>query len=152
MSKVFVAYDDYAITGVDDEFIHFVFDMALSLADRSEDSEMGLIITDSSRIKDLNHRYRGKNKATNVLSFVSSEIAKDFIEAVEDENYLGDVYISSPELTKEASELKITPKDRFVQLCVHGILHLLGFDHEKDTKAALAMEELEDRIVGTVLK
>lgn len=150
MAKVFVAYDDYAITGVDDEFIHFVFDMALSLTNQSEDSEMGLIITDSSRIKDLNYRYRGKNKVTNVLSFVSSEIAKDFISGVEDENYLGDVYISSAELMREANELGIALKDRFVQLFVHGVLHLFGFDHESE-KDAEVMESMEDKITTAIL-
>lgn len=152
MPHVFVAYDDYAIEGVDEEFIQFVFDVALSLADKSAESEMGLIITTSPRMKDLNYKYRGKNKTTNVLSFVSSEIAKDFIDGGEDKNYLGDVYISQTELIKEAKELKIVPKERFVQLFVHGILHLLGFDHEKTTRGALAMEKLEDRIVGVALE
>lgn len=151
MPSVFIAYDDYAVGGVDDEFIQFVFDITLSITDRSPHSEMGLIMTSSPRIKDLNYRYRGKNKVTNVLSFVSSEIAKDFIEAKEDENYLGDVYIAQPELIKEARKLKITPKDRFVQLFVHGTLHLLGFDHERGRAAALTVEKLEDRIVNAIV-
>ncbi|MBU1082838.1 rRNA maturation RNase YbeY [Patescibacteria group bacterium] len=150
MSQVFIAYDEYAIEGVDDEFIHFVFDMTISMADKSAESEMGLIITTNDRIKDLNFRYRGKDKPTNVLSFASSEIAKDFVSADIDANYLGDVYISSAELMREAGELGIAPKDRFVQLFVHGVLHLFGFDHE-NAKDAEVMESMEDKITAAIL-
>ena len=149
MSKIFVGYDSFGVNGVDDNFIHFIFDMILSHTASGVDCEMGLIITSDVYIKSLNHRYRNKNKATNVLSFSNNEI-KNIPLVEEDENYLGDVYISYNQLNQEAAQLNISIKERFVQLFVHGTLHLIGLDHE-DGQAASTMESLEDKIVGSVI-
>jgi len=149
MSKVFVGYDSFGINEVDDNFIHFVFDMILSHTASGIDCEIGLIITSDEYIKSLNRQYRNKNKATNVLSFSNNEI-KNIPLVEEDENYLGDVYISYNQLNQEAAQLNISIKERFVQLFVHGTLHLIGLDHE-DSQSASAMESLEDKIVGSVI-
>jgi len=150
MARVFVAYDDYAVKGVDNELIQFAWEVVLSFTNQSANSEVGLIITTNEKIRALNRRYRGKDKSTNVLSFANSDIAKEFVGAI-DESYLGDVYISQPRLLKEARELKVIPKDRFIQLFMHGALHLLKFDHKKSKAEALTMEKLEDRIVNAIL-
>lgn len=149
MSRIFVGYDSFGVNGVDDNFIHFIFDMILSHTACGVDCEMGLIITSDKYIKRLNHQYRNKNKATNVLSFCNNEI-KNVPLVEEDENYLGDVYISYNQLNQEATQLNISIKERFVQLFVHGTLHLIGLDHE-DSQAASAMESLEDKIVESVI-
>ena len=148
MSKVFVGYDSFGINGINDEFIHFVFDIILSHTASDVESEMGLVITSDEYIKNLNHQYRGKNKATNVLSFSNDEI-KDVPSIPEDINYLGDVYISYDQLNQEAAQLNVSIKERFVQLFVHGTLHLIGLDHE-DSQSESAMESLEDKIVGSI--
>jgi len=148
MSKVFVGYDSFGINGINDEFIHFVFDIILSHTASDVESEMGLVITSDEYIKNLNHQYRGKNKATNVLSFSNDEI-KDVPSIPEDINYLGDVYISYDQLNEEAAQLNVSIKERFVQLFVHGTLHLIGLDHE-DSQSESAMESLEDKIVGSI--
>lgn len=151
MSQVFIAYDTYGIEGVDEKFIHFVFDMALAHAAGDQSSEVGLVITSDEQIKNLNHRYRGKDRSTNVLSFANDEI-KDFVSVggADDKCYLGDIYISYPTLMREAHDLHETSRERFTQLFVHGVLHLLGFDHE-DKADADVMEQLEDKIVTTIL-
>ena len=151
MAQVFVGYDSYGISGVDTEYIQFIFDMILSHTACPKDSEMGLVITSDEHNKSLNSQYRGKNKTTNVLSFSNDlveENAPDVLE--EDKNYLGDVYISYQQLNREAAQLKISLKERFVQLFIHGALHLIGFDHEEDV-AAEAYENLEDKIFNSVI-
>jgi probable rRNA maturation factor len=136
---------------VDESFIHFVFDMTLAHAAGNQNSEAGLVITSDEQIRRLNHRYRGKDKPTNVLSFANDEI-KDFVlvDNKPDKNYLGDVYIAYPTLMREAHDLHETSRERFTQLFVHGVLHLLGFDHEDKTDAGV-MEQLEDKIVTLIL-
>ena len=151
MSQVFIGYDTYGIEGVDEEFIHFVFDMTLAHAAGDHSAEVGLVVTSDEQIRSLNHRYRGKDKPTNVLSFANDEI-KDFVsvDSKADKNYLGDIYISYPTLMREAHDLHETSRERFVQLFVHGVLHLLGLDHE-DMADASVMEQLEDKIVTSIL-
>lgn len=148
MSKVFVGYDSFGINGVDDNFINFIFDIILSHTASDIESEMGLIITSDEYIKSLNHQYRGKDKPTNVLSFSNDE-TKDMPVIPEDKNYLGDVYISYNQLNQESAKLNISIKERFVQLFVHGTLHLIGLDHE-DSQSTSAMESLEDKIVSSI--
>lgn len=151
MSQVFLGYDTYGIEGVDESFIHFIFDMALAHAAGDQNSEVGLIVTSDEQMRNLNHRYCGKDKSTNVLSFANDEI-KDFVSvgSPADKNYLGDIYISYPTLVREAHNRKVSSRERFAQLFVHGILHLLGFDH-KNTSDAAIMERLEDKIIGSIL-
>lgn len=151
MSQVFIGYDTYGIEGVDESFIHFVFDMTLAHAAGDRNSEVGLVITSDEQIRGLNHRYRNKDKATNVLSFANDEI-KDFVlvDSKADKNYLGDIYISYPTLMREAHDLHETSRERFAQLFVHGVLHLLGFDHEDPADAGV-MEQLEDKIVTSIV-
>ena len=151
MSQVFIGYDTYGIEGVDEAFIHFIFDMALAHTASPINSEVGLVVTTDDQMRSLNHRYRGKDRPTNVLSFANDEIP-DFVSAdgKEGKDYLGDIYISYPTLMREAHDLHETSRERFIQLFVHGILHLLGFDHE-DKQDAAVMEQMEDKIVGVIL-
>jgi len=149
MSRVFVGYGRYGIEGVDEEFVRFIFDITLSSTTKKMDSEVGLIIAGDEEIQKLNHRYRGKNQPTNVLSFTNQEMAES-VQPEPDAHYLGDICIGYSQLAKEAKDLCVSEKERFAQLFVHGLLHLSGFDHENPTEA-VKMEELEDHIVQLVL-
>jgi probable rRNA maturation factor len=150
MGKVFIGYDTYGVEGVDDEFIHFICDIALSHTGCPPDSELGLVITSDDHVQALNHKYRGIDKTTNVLSFANDEDDEFPRPADGEDNYLGDIYISYPQLAREAKQLQVSHRQRFVQLFVHGMLHLLGFDHE-DEQDAEVMERLEDKIIQSVV-
>ena len=150
MSQVFIGYDTYNMEGVDDELIRFIFDVTLGLTTKKMDSEVGLILSKSDQMQQLNQRYLGHDRPTNVLSFTDQAISGEKHLATTDANYLGDIYIGVEVLEKEAQELKISEKERFVQLFVHGLLHLLGWDHVTSVQAA-EMEELEDQIVQLVV-
>jgi probable rRNA maturation factor len=89
----------------------------------------------------LNARFRGKNGPTNVLSFAS-----EGIEAI-DPAFLGDVVICAPLVIHEAHEQRKAVQAHWAHLVVHGVLHLLGFDHDRPAQAA-QMEGLEIEILA----
>jgi probable rRNA maturation factor len=91
-----------------------------------EDHELSLILTDDGHIRELNHAYRGIDAATNVLSF--SMLEGEFPEM--GANLLGDLVISVETAQKEADEAGISLEQRLSQLLIHGMLHLVGYDHE----------------------
>jgi probable rRNA maturation factor len=149
MAKCWVGFDGFGLDGVDEEYIHFVFDVIVSMTKMKEGAEVGVVLCDDDFIQDLNKKYRGKDYVPNVLTFVYGEIAKDdFIG--DDDNYLGDVYICKSQVKKGADELGVTLKDEFARLFVHGVLHLQGMEHDNDVKAT-EMEELEDKILSQIL-
>lgn len=104
-------------------------------------AELSVLLTDDAAQKALNRDWRGKDYATNVLSF--PQIGPD--EAVE--GLLGDISLAFETLEREASELDKPFEHHFVHLLVHGMLHILGYDHETRAEA-LAMEAKETDIMA----
>jgi probable rRNA maturation factor len=98
--------------------------------------EISLVITDNAHIQALNKTYRQINKPTNVLAFPMQEGQFSDITP----GLLGDVVISYETARQEAAKADITLLQRVSQLLIHGILHLVGFDHEKGEKDAKNME------------
>lgn len=102
--------------------------------------EMSLVLTDDAQIRDLNRQYRGKDKATNVLSF-STLNAQDVLPP-EGPCHIGDIIIAFETLEREAQTMGVPLRHHFIHLLIHGTLHLLGYDHEEEEDAEI-MEELE---------
>ena len=100
------------------------------------DAEVTVRIVDTAEGRELNRTYRGKDYATNVLTFVMNASAP----------YEGDLVLCAPVVTKEAREQRKDSIAHYAHLTVHGILHLQGFDHD-DEHEAEAMEKLETRIL-----
>lgn len=94
-----------------------------------------LALTDDAEVRALNHSWRGKDAATNVLSFPAGDDARN-------PDYLGDIVLAYETVLKEAREKGIAVEDHVAHLVVHGVLHLLGFDHANDAEAE-RMEKLE---------
>lgn len=91
-----------------------------------------LAFVDNKTIKNLNNTYRGKNCPTDVLSF--AEDFKNFVDLPIDRKYLGEIVISVPQTRKQAYELKCSLKNEVARLIVHGLSHLVGYDHEDASK------------------
>lgn len=117
---------------------------------------ISLLACDDARIAALNTEFRGKPKPTNVLSWPSDERAAqdagglpDLPEPgpADDPEELGDIAIAYETCMSEASSQNKLPRDHVTHLMVHGILHLLGYDHIDDADAAV-MESLETRILA----
>jgi probable rRNA maturation factor len=102
--------------------------------------EVLIRVVDAPESRDLNRRYRGKDKATNVLSFPFE--APPGIAS----RHLGDVVICAPVVKREALEQGKRASDHWAHLVVHGVLHLCGYDHQGEQDAE-EMEALEKRIL-----
>ncbi len=98
--------------------------------------EISVVITTDAKIAELNGKFRGKEQPTNVLSFPMLEGEFKSITP----HLLGDIVISYERTMEEAVQAGIDFDERMSQLLVHGILHLVGFDHEKGEGASRAME------------
>lgn len=120
---------------------------ALSGAGRRFDSDVAIQIVDAAEGQAMNLQYRGKDYATNVLSFpaeVPEGLPEDF-----DFPQLGDLVICAPVVAREAAEQGKALNDHYAHLTVHGVLHLLGFDHIEDGEAE-EMEALERVILASL--
>jgi len=111
-----------------------------ALRDEREVAEVSVCIVDAATSADLNHRYRGKNYPTNVLSFPADLPAELGLPL------LGDLVVCAEVVAREAAEQGKTPSAHWAHMLVHGTLHLLGYDHIDDLEAE-AMETLETAIV-----
>ena len=101
-------------------------------------SELTLVITDDAGIQSLNRDFLGHDAPTDVLAFAALEDSGPFVAAPEAGGYLGDVIISYPRAVAQAQEHGHSPEQELDLLVVHGILHLLGYDHaDKEGKAAM---------------
>ncbi|MBP7880384.1 rRNA maturation RNase YbeY [Acinetobacter sp. NIPH 1852] len=109
------------------------------------DCEIGIACVDIAESHELNLQYREKDKPTNVLSF-PSDIPEEMLNLLDAEP-LGDLVICIPVVLQEATEQQKTPNQHFTHLLVHGVLHLLGYDHETNETDAEEMEALEIAIL-----
>jgi probable rRNA maturation factor len=107
--------------------------------------EISVRLADDEEVRHLNAQYRGKDKATNVLSFpmVQPDLFETVSENSDDgELLLGDIVLAHGVCVAEAAERGISVADHATHLLVHGTLHLLGYDHQEDDEAE-GMEAIE---------
>lgn len=119
--------------------------VAAALKGRIREADLAVRIVDEKEGCSLNHHYRGKDYATNVLSF-PAELPEGLPKGVK-MPLLGDLVICAPVVAREAAEQSKSLASHYAHLTVHGTLHLLGWDHEDD-KEADAMEQLEREILA----
>lgn len=124
-------------------------EMALRAADRApapgDTVEISVLLCDDARIAALNETHRGRASATNVLSWPAHDLAPPAPGArppAPPNGELGDVALARETIEKEAKTQHVSVEAHFVHLFAHGVLHLLGYDHETDEDAAL-MQDLE---------
>lgn len=118
--------------------------MAAARPALTADAEVSLVFTDDAHGRILNHRHRGKDSATNVLSFPAARS-----DARRFGPLLGDIVLSAETVAGEAAAGGLALDDHVTHLIVHGFLHLLGYDHAADRDAAV-MEGLETAILATL--
>ncbi|QTD56570.1 rRNA maturation RNase YbeY [Parasphingorhabdus cellanae] len=116
------------------------------LAQQNFALEISVKLSDNDEVQQLNAAYRGKDKPTNVLSFplVPHDLLQSLSNSDDGEVLLGDIIMAHDVCAQEADEKSITMADYMSHLLVHGVLHLLGYDHETEADA-LIMEALEVR-------
>ena len=108
--------------------------------DELQDAEVVVRVSDEAESRALNHEYRGKDSATNVLSFPFDPVPQ--LEL----NHIGDLVICATVVQREAREQGKAAEAHWAHMVVHGMLHLQGYDHETDPQAE-GMEALETDIL-----
>ena len=94
---------------------------------------LSLIIVNDKQMRDINFQYRDLDKTTDVLSFPDTE-----------EDYLGDIFISLDKVKLQAVEYEHSEMEEFARLLIHGILHLVGYDHIKDEDHEVMVKKEEE--------
>lgn len=113
------------------------------------DAQLSIVIVDDPAIQIINRDYLQKDKPTNVISFAMQEGEGAGIQP----QLLGDVVISAETAARDAAEAGLPAENELYFLLLHGILHLLGYDHERGTEAdAEQMQAREQELYGLICK
>ena len=115
----------------------------LALGRRARGRELSVLVVGPARSRSLNRRYRGHDSATNVLSFPAAPLASGALA------FLGDLVICPQVLQREARAQRKTPRAHWMHMVIHGVLHLMGYDHEQPTQAH-TMERREARLLRSL--
>ena len=110
------------------------------------DGELSVVLTDDEYIAELNHRYLGREGPTNVLAFPMAGGPPPHVES----GMMGDVVISVDTALREAKALDETMEETLYRLLIHGILHLLNYDHERSSEDAARMRKEEERLLSLI--
>ncbi len=121
--------------------------VAAALDGRIREADLAIRLVDTKEGESFNRHYCGKDYATNVLSF-PADLPEGLPEGVTFP-LLGDLVICAPVVAREAAEQGKRLNAHYAHLTVHGVLHLLGWDHE-DEQDAECMEQLEREILATL--
>ena len=113
--------------------------------------EISIRLTSDAEVQTLNRQYRGQDRPTNVLSFPM--VQPDLIDTVantdDGEVLLGDIVLAHETCAREAVDRGVSTKDHATHLIVHGVLHLLGYDHMTDSEAE-TMEAIERDVMASL--
>ncbi|HZW84007.1 MAG TPA: rRNA maturation RNase YbeY [Candidatus Deferrimicrobium sp.] len=123
--------------------------LALELTGGDPAGEFSLVLVDDQHIHELNRDYRGKDCPTDVLSFAMLETSEDepVVLGLDEDHMLGDIFVSLETATRQAADYGHTLDREIVYLCVHGMLHLLGYDHLEDADK-VRMREKEEQVMA----
>ncbi len=121
-----------------------------TLAPAAAKAQATLLLTTDAAVQKLNKEFRGKDKATNVLSFPQFD-RKDLSKMARciGDIYVGDIAVAYGTVVKEAKAEGKSELDHLTHLLIHGLLHLFGYDHDTNSKAS-QMERLEKQIMATL--
>ena len=116
---------------VQDKWLRQAAEMTLVLEGIDYPAELSLLVTGDETIHELNRTYRGIDETTDVLSFALGVEDSLFLPPPDGVTHLGEVIISSPQAGRQAEAQKHSLRREFAMLAIHGILHLLGYDHQQ---------------------
>jgi len=137
---------------VDKDFLKKISQIILK-GEKKKNKDLSIALIGQSRIKELNKKYRKKNKTTDVLAFSAQETQNLSDETLSHLHHIslifpsacvGEVIISLEEVKKNTKKFQTTFKKELIKTLIHGILHLLGYDHEKGEQKAKEMEDKQN--------
>ena len=112
------------------------------------DAQLSILIVNDAQIREINRDYLGKDRPTNVISFAMQEGEGEGIQP----DLLGDVVISAETAARDAAEAGTSFESELYFLLLHGVLHLLGYDHERGTAAEAEKMEAKERDVFALIR
>ncbi|MBI4320662.1 MAG: rRNA maturation RNase YbeY [Chloroflexi bacterium] len=137
---------------IDVAMLRGIVQTALATEGISRRVELSLVITDDDTIRHLNATYRGTDEATDVLSFPLTDRTgpgkPQFVSPPDEVLYLGDVVVSFPRAVEQAREYGHSLRRELAYLIVHGVFHLLGYDHETEQERRRMRDKEEAALVG----
>lgn len=121
---IIVKVDDSFASNVDKAKLQLTAQATLNYQEKYSEADLSIVITDNEQIQALNQKFRGVDSSTDVLSFPA-----DFVDPDTLNTYLGDVIISYPFCLEQAQSANHSVDHEIAILVVHGVLHLMGYDH-----------------------
>jgi|ETNmetMinimDraft_2_1059921.scaffolds.fasta_scaffold45971_2 probable rRNA maturation factor len=136
-----ISINNLTTVDIDENAIKQLVEKVLQ-GENKQEIELSIAFIGQGRMRKLNKKYRGKNRVTDVLSFSGQKIGKQkFVTPLEKTEGLGEIVICLREL-KKTSQREATSFEKELFFClIHGVLHLLGYDHEKDEESKQKMEK-----------
>ena len=132
---------------IDEDYLVSLGEAVCDALDLS-DIIISLIVCTDEYIHTINRDYRKKDSATDVVSFAYRE--DPFPEVGEGPEELGDIYLSLERAAAQAVEYEVTLKEEIKRLLIHGILHLIGFDHETSAEDEEEMRQKEEELFDSI--
>jgi probable rRNA maturation factor len=134
---------------IEEEFLKKIIREILKDESKKE-VQLSFVFVGEERIKKLNKRYLKKNRITDVLAFPvrRTKSEKFKIGNSREIQFLGEIVICPQKVKKNSKRFKVTFKRELARVSIHGILHLLGYNHQKDKKTAEKMKEKENYYLG----
>jgi len=132
---------------VDSALIEQAVEHTLRMEQVAGPVEVGILITDDAGLQRLNQAYRGVDAPTDVLSFAEVDDDSAFVRPPDAPRYLGDIAISWERVVAQAAEYGHSRERELAFLVVHGMLHLLGYDHERSPADEANMRAREEEIL-----
>lgn len=152
---MFVSLVNLTTLNISPDFFEKIAQKVLEKEGYKEDVLIEVVLMGEGRMRNINKRYAGKNQVTDVLSFAFSEIKKPtkkdlvFIEPPDTQKILGEILLCPSRIRKNAKKFKKEFEEELAFVFVHGLLHLLGYDH-KDTKSTNKMQKKEKEILKEI--
>ena len=112
------------------------------------EAELSLLLVDDKQIQELNHRFLGRDKPTNVLAFPMRKGKGPVLHP----NLLGDLVISAETAQRQSNRFGLNDFEMIILLMIHGLLHLVGYEHEGTRKGAQAMARKQKELLRLALK
>ena len=137
---------------VDEDSIKEIIQLVLQGEGIKKEIELSVAFVGQGRIREVNKRYRGKNRATDVLSFPESKVLMEKFKIGPTEKIpgLGEMIICLREVKKNAKKTELAFEKELAKIVIHGALHLLGYDHEKSEQEEVKMQKKENYYLSQV--
>jgi probable rRNA maturation factor len=150
--EINILVDEGFEAGVEPSWLEDVAQRVLAAEKANAKTEVGIVVTGQEMVRQLNRNFRGKDEPTDVLAFSARDEADglpSFILAPDGLTHLGEVIISYPQAAIQAEEHGHSLKKELTILLIHGLLHLLGYEHEK-TDAERKMRSREKELLKLI--